>query len=260
MIDLQKTSGLPIELTDDYHLKFNAPLKPIEPSIRKFSDMIPVLADKDAKPNPPAEDMYYMYRDIHLPDDEAEIRKHNLRYDITILVPSMIGQEFNKTVGHYHPLVPGKKLAYPELYEVLYGEALFLIQKVDDTGKEVLDIQAIKAKVGDKVIYPPGYGHIIINIGKGPLVTANWVADHFESNYEPIKEMGGMGYYVVADPEERFKFVSNLNYEFKPWAKVSSTGQSGWGLNKAEPVYSLGVKSLDSLKFLNNPEILTAKG
>lgn len=259
MIDLSKISGLPIELTDDYHLKFNEPLKQVAPTVRKFQDMLPVWADKNAKPVPATEDMYYMYRDIHLPDDEALIRKYNLRYDLTVVPPIMIGQEFNKTVGHYHPLVPGKNLAYPELYEVLMGEALFLIQKVDDTGKEVLDIQAIKAKVGDKVIYPPNYGHIIINIGKGPLITSNWSADNFKSIYEPIRDMGGMGYYVVADPEEKFKFVSNLNYEFKPWVKSSSTAQSGWGLNKADPMYLMGIKSPESLNFLNNPEILSPK-
>lgn len=257
MIDLQKVSGLPIELTDDFHIQFKEPLKPVEPGIRKFSEMIPVLADQNAKPNPATDDIYYMYRDVHMPEDEAVIRKHNLRYDLTVVPPVMIGSEFNKTLGHYHPLVPGKKLAYPELYEVLAGESIFLIQKVDATGKEILDIQAIKAKVGDKVIYPPGYGHVIVNIGKGPLVTSNWSADNFKSEYQPMKDMGGMGYFVVADDKERFKFERNLNYEFAPWVKSSSTGQSGWGLNSEQALYSLGIKSPESLKFLNNPEILT---
>ena len=257
MINLQKTSGLPVELTDDFHLKFNEPLKQREPSVRKFSDMLPVWALKDAKPNPAAEDMYYMYRDVHLPQDEKGIREKNLRYDLTVVPAIMVGPEFNKTMGHYHPLVPGTNLAYPELYEVLEGEVLFLIQKVDPTGKEIEDIQAVTAKVGDKIIYPPGYAHIIVNIGKGPLVTGNWVADHFESAYQPIKDMGGMGYFVFVDQDKRFKFVENPSYEFLPIIKSSSIGQSGRGLSIEEPMYSMGVKSFHSLSFLTDPEILT---
>jgi len=255
MIDLQKTSGLPIELTDDGLLKFNAPLKPAEPAIRKFQDLIPVLADRNAKPTPLVEDMYYMYRDVHLPEHEELIRKNNLRYDVTVVPSIMIGQEFNKTVGHYHPLVPNKNKAYPELYEVLEGEALFLIQKVDDTGKDIEDIQAIHANVGDKVLYPPGYGHIIVNIGKGPLVTANWVADKFESIYKSVKDMAGMGYYVVSDGNGRYKFIPNSKYDFLPPIKSSDTDESGWGLNREEPMYLTGVKSPEKLAYLNNPEV-----
>ncbi len=254
MIDLSKTSGLPIELMDNCQLKFNDPLKAVVPAVRRFADMKEVWLDQSAKPT--REDMYYMYRDLHLPTDEKQIRQHNLRYDITILTSVKVGDEFNKTVGHYHPLVPGKMQAYPEMYEVLEGEALFLIQKVDESGKNIEDIQAITATVGDKVIYPPGYGHIIVNIGSGPLVTANWVADHFESIYQPVKDMAGMGYYVVADGM-RFKFVPNPKYSFLPPIKSSQTQESGWGIGKDEPMYTSGMKNLDQLKFLTNPEILT---
>ena len=257
MIDLQKVSGLPITLTDDFHLQFGGPLKQTVPSIRTFEEMVPVLMDNQAKPTPARTEMYYMYRDVHLPEHESAIRSHNLRYDLTVVPAVMIGKEFNKTVGHYHPLVPGKDLAYPELYEVLEGTALFLFQKVDATGKEIQDIQAIKAKVGDKVIYPPGYGHIIVNIGSGTLVTANWSADNFQSLYQPIKDMAGMGYYVVSDPNGNFKFVQNDKYEYMPAIKSSGTADSGWGLSKEEPMYTMGVDNPENLKFLNNPEILT---
>lgn len=257
MIDLNQTSGLPITLTDDFHLKFNEPLKQVNPGVRLFEEMIPVLMDKNAIPNPAMTEMYYMYRDVHLPEHEFVIRTAGLRYDLTVLLPGKLGDEYNKTVGHYHPLVPGTNLAYPELYEVIYGHALFLIQKLDETGKEIVDIQAIKAKPGDKVIYPPGYGHIIVNIGDEPVVTSNWVAADFTSDYQPIKDMKGMAYYVVEDGQGGIKFETNPRYEFTPPIKVSNTDQSGWGFAKEEPMYTAGVKSVDTLQFLTNPEILT---
>lgn len=256
MIDLQQASGLPITLTDDFHLKFGEPLKPVEPGVRTFEEMIPVLMDEKAVANPARTEMYYMYRDVHLSEDEEKIRAHHLRYDLTVIPPGMIGEEFNKTVGHYHPLVPGTDLAYPELYEVINGEVLFLIQKIGDNDKEISDIQAIRAKAGDKVIYPPGYGHIMVNIGDEPVVTSNWVAADFNSDYQPIKDMRGMGYYVVADSTNRFKFELNPKYEYVPSIKVSSTAQSGWGFAKEEPMYTAGVLAPETLKFLTHPEIL----
>lgn len=255
MIDLKETSGLPIKLNNDFHLEFDESVHHTEPGVRLFSDLVPVLMDKNAKTD--REELYYMYRDVHMPEHEASMRANHLRYDVTVVPPAMLGQEFNKTVGHYHPVVPGKAVAYPELYEVLEGKALFLIQKVDATGKEIQDIQAIKAKAGDKVIYPPGYGHIIVNIGDGPLVTANWVSDAFESIYQPVKDMEGMGYYVLSDGSGGYKFEQNPKYEYMPPIKASSTADSGWGLSLEKPMYLVGVANPEQLAFLNNPEILT---
>jgi len=122
-----------------------------------------------------------LYRNIFLPHHQEKISKLDLRYDITVLPPGMIGQEFNKSLGHYHPMVPGLAIAYPELYEVLHGKALFLLQKMDADFKNVITVLAIEAVAGQKIVYPPNYGHIIVNIGSEPLVTANWVVSSFES-------------------------------------------------------------------------------
>lgn len=243
MINLQKQSGLPIELTDDFHLKFNAPLTEVVPAVRTFADMKVVLMDPQAKSD--RAEMYYMYRDVHLPQDEELIRKNNVRYDITILPPAMLEQEFNKTVGHYHPK-NSSGVEFPELYEVLYGDALFLIQKDND-------VRAIEAHEGDKIIYPPGYGHVIVNIGSKPLVTANWVAGNFQSLYGPISEKHGMAYYVVSDPKG-FKFVKNQNYQDISDVKVSLAREPEFGLEKLVPMYLTGIKQISNLEFLNYPE------
>ena len=255
MINLEQTSGLPIELTDDFHLRFKDPLKEVSVSVRKFADMMPVWMDQGGKPSPTREDMYYMYRDVHLPEHEDEIRKNNLRYDMTILPAAMIGREFNKTVGHYHPIIPGKKIAYPEFYEVIEGEGLFMIQKVDESGKNILDIQATIARTGDKIVYPPDYGHIMVNIGKGPLITSNWEADNFKSIYEPVRDMAGMGYYVVANDQGRYDFVPNKKYLSVPGIKINKASDSpGFGLVVNEPMYITGIKDLSKFDYLNNPE------
>ena len=80
--------------------------------------------------------LYYMYRGIKEDGD--------LRYDITIIPAKMLGMEFNKTKGHYHPE------SYGELYIVLEGEAIYLLQKLDQEG-EIEDVYMVEAQKGEDV-------------------------------------------------------------------------------------------------------------
>ena len=132
-------------------------------------------------------ELYYMYRDLFLSRaDKEKLLQQDLRYDITIIPPHMLGCEYIKTAGHYHPLVPGGSVTYPELYEVLEGEALYLLQNQD-----LSDVVAVYASAGDKVLVPPGYGHITINRSNKTLKMANYVARNFSSLYDPIRGEGG---------------------------------------------------------------------
>ena len=101
-----------------------------EPDIRRLSDMREVVFDQSWLATAEDFELYYMYRDLFLSRGDGEkLREQNLRYDITIIPPGMLGREYIKTAGHYHPLVPGGSVTYPELYEVLEGKALYLLQR-----------------------------------------------------------------------------------------------------------------------------------
>ncbi|MBX4191205.1 MAG: hypothetical protein KW804_00155, partial [Candidatus Doudnabacteria bacterium] len=101
MIDLSKTSGLPLEIDDNYNLIVKSPAKAVGPAfVRKFSEMIPVLLDSQSKA--PAEITYKVTRGVCLAEHETVIADNHLTYDVTIVPPYMLGDEYNKTVGHYH--------------------------------------------------------------------------------------------------------------------------------------------------------------
>jgi len=122
-----------------------------EPSILTLNDMRCVLANPDQSGSML---LYYMYRDLALTaEDRAYLNKQNVRFDITIIPPGTVGGEYVKTKGHYHPLSPSG-IGYPELYQVLAGEALYLLQRSD-----LGDIVAVTAKAGEFVLIPPGYDH-----------------------------------------------------------------------------------------------------
>jgi glucose-6-phosphate isomerase, archaeal len=253
MTNLESVSGLPIVINEDGLLRFNQPLIAFKPAVRKFKDMKEVLMDPPAPA--PFDDMYYMYRNVHFQEHEKMLQEMQVSYDLTLIPPGKIGQEFNKTVGHYHAVMPGTKFGYPEVYEVLNGHALFLLQKMDATFEDLITVIAIEAKAGQKVIYPPNYGHALINVGDEALITSNWVGDNFERVYNPISARHGMAYYVVADHQNGFKFVENPNYQDHPKVRViNDQFMHHFEIMGKGPMYTIGTTSPKSLEFLTKPD------
>ncbi len=170
-------------------------LKNKKPDIRYLNDMKNVLYDQQWAKTASNFELYYMYRGLK--------EKDGLRYDITVIPARMLGKEFTKTKGHEHV---GN---YGEVYIVLEGEAIYLMQKRQ--GKEIIDAFAIKAKKGDVAIIPSGYGHITINPSKKDLKMANWMAEGVKSNYTPILKMKGACYYYT-----KKGWIKNKNYKKVP--------------------------------------------
>jgi len=104
--------------------------KKMKPDVRRLSDLKEVVYDKEFLKNSEDVDLYYMYRDLALSrKDRDAMRAENIRYDITVIPPRMLGVEYTKTLGHYHPIIQAACVSYTELYEVVEGEAHYLLQK-----------------------------------------------------------------------------------------------------------------------------------
>ncbi|MGB9867873.1 MAG: glucose-6-phosphate isomerase family protein [Bacillota bacterium] len=171
--------------------------KELEPSqVRTVADLSDVLTSEDKRSLDGCLVAYWIYRGLCCPQHEHLFNQLSLRFDITILEPMRLGSQFNKTYGHYHAeAAPG--VTYPEVYQVLYGTALYLLQKpVQGRPDVVSDFVAVPANQGDIVVVPPGYGHVTVNVGNGPLVMANLVETHFLSHYAPFRELAGAAYYA----------------------------------------------------------------
>ncbi|MFA5412044.1 MAG: glucose-6-phosphate isomerase family protein [Candidatus Micrarchaeia archaeon] len=146
---------------------------------------------------------YYMFRGVH--------QWENLRYDITVIEPRFYGDEYSKTLGHYHP--PSKAgAAYPEVYQVLKGKASFVLQRKHKD--ESVDCITIEAGEKESFIIPPGYGHVSYNTGDSPLILANIVAS-FDSKYEEYMENHGPAFFCT-----RFGYKQNTYYIIKKQEKL----------------------------------------
>ena len=167
----------------------------LETEIRYLDDMKMVLYDKAWAKTAPNFEVYYMERGIE--------EKNDLSYDITTIPPKMLGQEFVKTKGHYH--IGG----YQEIYIVLEGEGIFLMQKQGE-GK-IQDACYVKATKGDLVLVPSLYGHVTINPASKILKMGNWISKECKSDYESIETKGGFSYYYT-----QAGWITNKNYEEVP--------------------------------------------
>jgi glucose-6-phosphate isomerase len=252
LADLKIISGLPLKLDiEKSQLVFGEGIMPVKADIRTLEQMREVLFNPESQE---PKELYYMYRGVFLPRDQEKAKKYNLRFDITILRPGKVGEEYIKTAGHYHPLKKGQKTTYPEVYEVLNGQAHYLFQRFGKDFDDIEDVILVKAKPGQKVIVPPNYGHITINAGSEPLVMSNWVAQDFSSTYEGIKKMGGGAYFIVEEAEKEF-FAPNIRYsQIPPLKELKAKEMPSWGLVWDKPMYISCLNDPQRFRFLTHPE------
>jgi glucose-6-phosphate isomerase len=255
MTDLSALCGLPIGLGDGPPpLEFREDLTPIEPGIRTLKAIYPVTRDPDPS-GPPT--LYWMYRDLHRPTHTKLIRDAKLRYDISVFAPGRLGSEYLKSSGHYHPLIPGYPLAYPEVYEIIQGRATFILQKVQNfcalpEQMVVEDIIVLEAEAGQQAMMPPDYGHVTVNTLDEPMVMVNWVSDAFRSHYYSVEKTRGFGYYLLAG--ELPTYEQNPAYRRVPEIRFARPRNvPALGLIAGRPMYNTCVESPAKFEFLNKP-------
>jgi len=169
-----------------------------KPEIRHLKDLKGVLLDREWLESAKNFPVYYIYRGIKKMDE--------LRYDMTVIPPNMLGKECAKTKGNCN----SKK--FQELYTVLKGKAIFLMQEMK--GKTVKDVFAVKAAEGDVIIVPPRHYIVSINPSKNILKLGNWVSKKNKNIYKDMEEMRGACYYYV-----KSGWVKNKNYKNVPKLK-----------------------------------------
>ncbi|MBI5226480.1 glucose-6-phosphate isomerase [Candidatus Micrarchaeota archaeon] len=255
--------GLNVELSDSFDLLVEG--QKLAPDIRTLQQMRPVLMDSAAVALADSAPLYYMYRESCNSADLKTYSDRNLRYDITVVPSIMLGTEFNKTLGHYHPPSTARPgFSFPELYEVLSGTAHYLLQQPGPDFKGVQRVIMVECPEGEKVLIPPNFGHVTLNMGADVLVMDNLVERNFKSVYEPyIKQKGG-AYYVTEDgdtPNPAYgdssalpKLETFLAHEFNRMVNPELADFLDGGYN-----YELFAENPDDFGFLANPNDIELK-
>nr|MDO8081874.1 glucose-6-phosphate isomerase family protein [Candidatus Freyarchaeota archaeon] len=243
MVSLKRVSGLPISFDRRTNrlISDSEELELPEPSVRTLGDLSKVARSRDLEVHT-GEIAYWMYRDIALQEHRSLIAKYSVRFDITVMKAFLLGDEYGKTSGHYHPD------SYPEIYGVLYGTAIYVSQKMSNEDPLKIEVfTATETKTGQLWVSPPLHGHVTINKGPETLVMANWVSNKFHSFYELIKKARGAAYYLIKT-KKGHQWTPNPAYKLIP-PKMTGTGIAP---PIKSPIYTKGIEKIDKLSdFLN---------
>lgn len=223
---------------------------------RKYSGgMLGLLADPDYR----VEDAPYydFYKAIVENEQRGCFAQANLRFDSTVIMAGDAGGEYKKTAGHFHCTVPGQSVSYPELYQVIKGKALFVMQKVDDCRKDgqmvVEDAILAEVHAGEAVVIPPDYGHCTINISDETMVFINLVSLGSNNYYESVKASRGMCCYAMKD-HEGYRIEKNPRYIFACEPRIVRASDSGQlGIRKGIPAYTAFLKDSGKFRYLDDP-------
>jgi glucose-6-phosphate isomerase len=121
--------------------------------------------------------------------------------------------------------------------------------------KNIEEVILCEAQAGQKIVIPPGFGHILINPGPDCLVTSNWVSSVFSSEYQLYKQAQGAAYFMLRSSAKEPGLIPNPY--FKQLAKIKSVRPAPrldkFGLLENKPVYQIINADAQKLSFLNRP-------
>lgn len=250
--ELREACGLPVAFdTDTSELILGQGLNAPSYCVRKLHDLDAVWAgtvkDEDR--------VIYRYTSaLHLDGDGPAWTAANVAYGIVIFAPGVFGGEYVKSSGQYHPPTPPSNLATPEVYSVLSGTGLFLLQKAAPPYDRIEDVVLVEVREGETFIVPPDYGHLQINPAPEPLVFSYAVMDGMKGCYDPFKERQGAAYYVMSDAEDRYVF--NARYGEQVPLRIVRAGEICQIPDLNEGVTYQAIRDrLQDLKFLTDPTV-----
>ena len=218
-------------------------LKKEKADVRRLKDLAAVVYDRQwyavADKEMP---LYWMWRGLK----EAD----GLRYDILQFAEGSLGQELPKTAGHKHSLADDD-LSYPELYQVLAGEVIYLLQR--KTGTNLGKVVAMPCQAGDFCLVPPNFEHITINLAGEKTFMANWTASANRPDYSDVKLKHGGAYFGLKGSPVSWEKNSNYG-EVPPLQFLPPTDLAALGIDiKKDALYNLEHHAA-VLNFIKEPQ------
>jgi oxalate decarboxylase/phosphoglucose isomerase-like protein (cupin superfamily) len=256
IIDLAEATGLPVALDQTTcRLAFRPPLAAVDAATRPTELLRAVYRDPLTLDRLAPDGLYFMYDGVALLEHREALARAGLRYDLTVLRPITLGDEPVKTLGHYHTLAPDG-LAYPELYQVVWGCAHFVLQLAHAPDYRVEKVIVVEARAGEAVLMPPGWGHVSINAGDTALVMCNWIADACGTVPGPYLDLAGAACYEIRLQGGDSPLLPNPRYGAPCPEGVVPIPAAMSNLLPTGPIYATGVADIGALQPLVRPSVI----
>jgi glucose-6-phosphate isomerase, archaeal len=251
---LAEWAGIPISWNETGdEIRFDSSLAVKETKSRLRGQLRPVLPD-DAATAPADAIQYWMYNGISLPQHAQKFADLGIQYELTLLYPAPLGEECSKTLGHIHTYPSNSTMNYAEVCEVLWGEAIFFFQTLNIETKSAPFCYAVRAKQGDKVVFPPNTHHLTINVGDEMLLFSDFISVETRGNYDGLSAMGGAAYRYMSDG-----WTPNPHYaSVAPLTVFDAEDYPAAHLTREELLYSLIKRAPESLWWLADPGLFGA--
>jgi glucose-6-phosphate isomerase len=252
-INLKQACGLPVILdTENCHLVLGKELNIPDYRIRMLHDLDAVWANPVPDPN---REIYRYTSGLWFAADEATWKKANVIYGIVVFPPGIFGNEYNKSSGQYHPIIPPNTMATPEVYTVLHGTGYFMLQRSSPPYETIDHAVVVEVQAGETFIVPPDYGHLQINPAGEPLVFSYAVMDGMSGVYEPFRKTQGAIYYAMADKNGLVSYRFNTHYKKRIPLQIVKAGEiCQLPLLNDKVTYQTIRDNLGQLEFLTDPK------
>ena len=242
-------TGLDIQWTANGTLEFGDSIM-IEESYARSLAQLRAVARFPESCTPAESIQYWLYNNVNRRRDRERIMASGLRHQLTLLTPNAIGMERSKTFGHRHNRPTNSTLDYPEICEVLAGDAWFVFQLLDEAERSASFCGVRAAKAGEKIIIPPNLVHLVINAGAEPLLISRVIPMALKSIYQPLATMRGAAWLNTIDngwvKNPTYRTVADLTW----W---SSFDAPDMGLTPEKSLYRTLIQSPESLLWLLEP-------
>lgn len=244
--DLTTAAGIPLEL-EEGSIRTGPGVLVEQDLVRQLHELAQVTADPITEDGRRVE--YRMLNGVRR-DSDDRLERLPVRYELTAMAGHSIGHEAAKTAGHVHVRPAGSSLGYPEVVEVLHGEAGFLIQDLEQGPEGPRSSRAwlVRARAGDRVVLPPELAHVTIDLGAGPLVFSDIIDRRAAGVYSAVARARGFCWYVAADGE----LYPNDRYTAIPELEVCDAAE--WSGEAGGPLYSAFDSGPEDFVWLSEPD------
>lgn len=257
-VALHAQAGMDVTLTPGtLTLRFGEGVTvPSAPECRFAADLAPVLCEPSvARPD---DLLYTVYRGLAPGDTKAEIERRGLLYVALVMRPGTVGEEWARTRGHINSHAPGTSIAFPEVHELWYGNALLYLQR--EAATEVSDTVVISLKAGDKAVVAPGWASLLCNVGDTPCVLGSWRAEECVPQHDALYALGGMAHFVLkGDAPGDYQLDTNSRYKSVAVPRTLPVEEltdqvADFGLKHGEPMITTFRRNPNFLRYMMRPQ------
>ncbi len=198
--------------------------------------------------------VYSIAMDIGKEKDKKHLIDNNLLFGAVIYAKGQLGDEPIRSQGHIHSISKSCNSSTPEVYEIWEGEGIIYMQESgdDNPGR----CFAVRGKVGDVIVVPPGWAHATISADRDKaLVFGAWCVRDFGFDYAQVRAHNGLAFYPLIDEDGKITWKKNDTYDYCELVEKKPREYKELNIEKNISIYKQYEKDKERFFFVKDPKI-----